>query len=293
VLTEKQARELKPDLNRFVDSRKWNERIAKDPIEFPHRYQNPQDIEVVGFIACALAYGRVELFKPKIEFILSQLGPNPARAILGLNLKTVQKMCHGFVYRFNVASDIAALLLGMRETLKKHGTLENAFVNTRVAGDTLVSITNFSKALVSRIPLAEIKKLMGPTRGLNHLIPLGQGGVSKRMNLYLRWMIRGPDEIDFGIWKQVSPAELLIPLDTHIARVAHWLKLTSRIDASPKTVHEITASLRLLDAKDPIRYDFALCHYGMSGACPLIPVKTNCTQCALLKHCKMGTRTAR
>lgn len=101
-------------------------------------------------------------------------------------------------------------------------------------------------------------------------------------------MVRGPDGIDFGVWKQVAPSRLLIPLDTHVMRIARLLGLTARRDASWRTAEEVTSSLKLLDPEDPVRYDFALCHYGMSGACPAVPVRENCLRCELKSACRRG-----
>jgi uncharacterized protein (TIGR02757 family) len=105
-------------------------------------------------------------------------------------------------------------------------------------------------------------------------------------------MVRGPDAIDFGVWKRVRPSELVIPLDTHIARLGSWLGLTSRRTHGWAMAEEITESLRRLDPEDPVRYDFALCHYGMSGACPVRPVKANCAKCPLRSECRVGCRLA-
>ena len=132
--------------------------------------------------------------------------------------------------------------------------------------------------------------MLGPIRGLHHLLPFAEAGAAKRLNLYLRWMVRGPDPIDFGIWKQLSPAQLVIPLDTHVMRISKWLGLTKRTTIGWATAEEVTASLRQLDPTDPVRYDFALCHYGMSGACPATPVKSNCERCALRAECRNGSK---
>ncbi|MCA2978763.1 MAG: DUF2400 family protein, partial [Myxococcaceae bacterium] len=101
-----------------------------------------------------------------------------------------------------------------------------------------------------------------------------------------------PDAIDFGLWSRVSAAELVIPLDTHVARLGAWLGLTARRTQGWAMAEEITASLRRLDADDPVRYDFALCHYGMSGACPPRPEPSNCARCPLREACRVGRRLA-
>src|SRR5206468_2700129 len=138
-----------------------------------------------------------------------------------------------------------------------------------------------------------LRRALGRERGLHHLLPAVGGGAAKRLNLYLRWMVRGPDAVDFWIWKRVRAAQLVIPLDTHIHRMARHLGLTGRKSADWKTAEEITAGLRALDPADPVRYDFALCHFGMSGACPLKPRRETCSSCALLGACRTGRRLTR
>jgi uncharacterized protein (TIGR02757 family) len=103
-------------------------------------------------------------------------------------------------------------------------------------------------------------------------------------------MVRGQDAVDFGIWSRVPKSVLMVPLDTHIARMASNLGLTRRKDLGWRTAEEVTGSLRLLDPVDPVKYDFALCHYGMSGMCPAKPVPANCARCTLLESCCVGRK---
>jgi uncharacterized protein (TIGR02757 family) len=275
-------------LDSFVESRPWQARVKADPVEFPHRYSDPRDVETVALLSASLAYGRADLFKPKIASILEGLGPKPAHALAALDVDKAKSLLDGFVYRFNLPADVAVLLLGMGRALEKHGSLEAAFLNGR-ASSWQTTLARFAKGLRAAAPEAQIVRKLGPIRGLHHLLPFAEAGAAKRLNLYLRWMVRGPDPIDFGIWKKVSPAELVIPLDTHVMRISKWLGLTKRSTIGWVTAEEVTSSLRLLDPADPVRYDFALCHYGMSGACPAKPVQDNCRQCALKLECSVGS----
>ena len=264
-------------------------RIAADPVEFPHRYTDPRDIETVALLSASLAYGRADLFKPKIASILDGLGPRPARALVALDVAGAKALLQGFVYRFNLPSDVAVLLLGMGRALEAHGSLENAFVSGRTAS-WQTTLARFAKGLRAAAPEQQIVRALGPIRGLHHLLPFAEAGAAKRLNLYLRWMVRGPDKVDFGIWKQISAAALVIPLDTHVMRISRWLGLTKRSTIGWKTAQEVTDALRQLDPRDPVRYDFALCHYGMSGACPAKPIKANCLRCPLRAECRIGAR---
>ena len=122
-------------------------------------------------------------------------------------------------------------------------------------------------------------------RGLSHLVPdPAKGSASKRLFLYLRWMIRKDDGVDLGLWP-IDPSLLVIPVDTHIHRIARNLGLTRRSDASLRTAVEITAALRRLDPKDPVRYDFALCHMGVSRECPSRRDEEKCARCVVQSVC--------
>jgi uncharacterized protein (TIGR02757 family) len=289
VISRARAAALKPLLDAFADDRPWGHRVTADPIELVKRYAQPRDIEVSGLLATALAYGRADLFKPKVDGLLKQMGSSPADYVASLTVARAAKLLDGFVYRFNLGTDVAVLLLGMGRTLKRLGSLEALLLE---GGEDLHgALAHFTAGLRRAAPMTELRAKLGPDRGLAHLLPHPLGkGAAKRLNLYLRWMVRGPDAIDFGIWKGVPTRRLIIPLDTHVQRISRLLGFTARRDLSWRTAEEVTASLRLLDPEDPVRYDFALCHYGMSGACPSTPVRDNCLVCGLKGQCRVGKR---
>jgi uncharacterized protein (TIGR02757 family) len=293
VISPARAARLKPLLDAFADDRPWGHRVAADPIELVKRYADPRDVEVSGLLACCLAYGRADLFKPKVERLLAQMGSSPADYVASLTVPRAGKLLDGFVYRFNLPTDVAVLLMGIGATLNRLGSLEALLVEG-LEGGLHPALAHFTEGLRAAAPLPELKKRLGPARGLHHLLPHPLGkGAAKRLNLYLRWMVRGPDAIDFGIWSGVKPAQLIIPLDTHVQRISLLLGLTQRKDLSWRTAEEVTDSLRQLDPSDPVRYDFALCHYGMSGACPSTPVRANCLKCPLRGECRVGRRLQR
>ena len=298
VLSVARAQRLKPLLDAFRDTRDFAARVSADPVEFPHRYRDPRDIEVVGLLSAALAYGRVELFKPKIAGLLDRLGPGPAVAMAELTVASAARLLEGFVYRFNVAADLAVLFLGIGATLQRYGSLEACFVSElEKRGSWRSGLQGFVREIRGAAPEREIVRALGRARGVAHLLPGADAGAAKRLNLYLRWMVRGPDVVDLGVWARVSPAQLMMPVDTHIARIARWLGLTHRRTISWAMAEEVTASLRLLDPRDPVKYDFALCHWGMSGACPVVPVRAHCLACPLKSACsihpvKCGARGA-
>lgn len=291
MISRAKAAALKPELEAFLRSYPHEERIPFDPVEFPHRFQNPRDIEVSALLSASLAYGRADLFKPKLARIHEQMGGSPAAFVSELKIPRAAKLFSDFVYRFNVGTDLAVLLLGMGKALREHGSLEALFVSQLETEGALQPALRGFTAAIRAVPLKDLRKAMGKERGLHHLLPSPDNtGAAKRLNLYLRWMVRGPDPVDFGIWKRVPKRALLIPLDTHIARMSKNLGLTKRKDLSWRTAEEITESLKLLDPEDPVRYDFALCHFGMSGRCPARVTTENCAKCALLGSCLVGPR---
>ncbi len=294
ALSASRATRLKPLLDAFTDGRPWEDRLRADPVELVRRYQSPDDVELAALLCASLAYGRADLFKPKLRGLLDAMGEHPAGFAREATVARVAKLLDGFVYRFNLGADVAVLLLGAGALLREGG-LERVFLEGLAAGegDPLGAwhgaLAHLTRSIRDAAPRKEITRRLGRVRGLDHLLPDPLGaGAAKRLQLFLRWVVRGPDEIDFGVWKQVGPERLLIPLDTHVFRIARLLGLTTRRDVSWKTAEDVTQSLRRLDPADPIRYDFALCHYGMSGACPARPLRVNCLRCPLRRECRVG-----
>ena len=292
--SEAAALRLKPLLDAFAARAPYLERIGFDPVEFPHRFHHPRDIEVSGLLAASLAYGRADLFRPKLESLFARIGASPASFVAEFDPRRARQLLGGFVYRFNVGTDLAVLLLGMGRALREQGSLEAVFVDQLQRHGNLRDALGAFTAWLRQVPMGALRRQLGPERGLAHLLPSPLGpGAAKRLNLFLRWMVRGPDLVDFGIWSRVPKSLLVIPLDTHIGRIARHLRLTRRKDMSWKTAEDITAALRRIDPWDPVRYDFALCHYGMSGGCPLTPRAESCGRCPLLLACHTGRRVSR
>ena len=270
-------------------------RLAADPVELPRRYAGPDDQEVAGLLAASLAYGRADLFKPILARLLDQLGPSPARAVEALARRSAPAALDWFRYRFNRPADLAALLAAIGHVRLAHGSLGARFAALfGAAGGGPAALRPALAALGAELrgapPVAALLRGRGG-RGLRHLLPDAAGpGAAKRWNLYLRWMVRGPDAVDLGAWRGVPRAALVIPLDTHVMRVSRCLGLTRRADATWRTAEEITASLRRVDPEDPVRFDFALCHLGMSGACPARRRAEACLACPLAGACRGAAR---
>lgn len=289
------SRALRAVLPTFADSYATAPRIAFDPIEFPRRYTNTADIETAGLIAACMAYGRASLFKPRIEAILNRMGNSPAAFAQHFARKPDRDCFAGITYRFNRPEDFAALVAGIGWMQNTQGGLGERFgALLREHRELRPALASFASELRDAPPTTKLLAARGH-RGLRYLLTdASLPGACKRLHLYLRWMVRGPDGVDLGVWRKHVPASaLIVPLDTHIARISRYLGLTARTDLSWRTAAEITEKLRLVDPQDPVRFDFALCHHGMSGACPPIRSSAKCGACTLRGVCKQRlSRTA-
>ena len=291
------AAALRPLLERLDATLDRAARLRADPVELPRRYRSPDDQEVAGLLAACLAYGRADLFKPILVRLLDQLGESPAAAVDGLSTASPPAQLGWFRYRFNQPADLAALLAAIGHLRRCHRSLGARFAELFAGaggGPAALrpALSAFATELRQAAPVAALLRGRG-TRGLRHLLPDAAGpGAAKRWNLFLRWMVRGPDQVDLGAWPGVPRSALLVPLDTHVHRVARRLGLTRRADAGWRTAEEITAGLRLVDAEDPVRYDFALCHLGMSGACPARLTPAHCAACPLVSACRLASAAA-
>lgn len=256
--------------------------VARDPLATVLAYSDPEDQEVAGLLAALLAYGRVDLLLAHARAVLQQLGNRPAA-----RLRSGVPELPQLAYRFHTSRDLAALLTGIRTLLLHHGSLGSAFSAHWDRGGTLKG------ALVAFVH--ELMGAAGPAGpGLKFLLAdPAIGGACKRWHLYLRWMVRR-DEIDPGPWRErVDPAALLVPLDTHLVRISRRLGLTTRRSVDWKMAEEVTASLRVLSADDPVRYDLPLCHLGIRGGCPPQISAETCGRCPLKGDCPTGRKLRR
>lgn len=242
--------------------------------QFPHRYHRPEDIELVGFIASCFAYGRVEGFAPQIDALLAVLGNEPHRSLLAFDPRRDADSLSRFSYRFNTARDAVCLLWFLRQTLERYGSLRACYLDAYRARhtDTRPALTVFVRKFLQLDPRPVYDRgRLSP--GMHHLLPSpARGGACKRLHLFLRWMVRR-DHIDFGLWPELDPAKLIIPLDTHVAQVSRRLLLTRMKSPGLAMALEITENLKRFDPADPIKYDFALCRLGMLSRSPKSDVR--------------------
>lgn len=278
---------LKSALEAFYGHYDLKQRIAHDPIQFPHRYNKPADRETAGFIASSLSYGRVDLFTSVLEKIVCITGASPYEFLLDFDVRKSAGLFEGIKYRMNTTKDIIAFLHLLSGMLRKYGTLggffKHAFSNDDP--DIINALSKFVKAFYAGDTSVVYGKRVYPFGLLQMLPSPDKGSTCKRATMFLRWMVRTGDGVDFGIWTFIPADKLIIPLDTHIARIARHLGLTQRKTTDMKTAIDITNHLKQFDPADPVKYDFALCHLGISGKCPAKRSKLLCLSCSLKDVC--------
>ncbi len=273
---------LRAELDDFLANYDFAGRRGHDPIAFPHRFVDPLDRELVAFFAACLAYGRADLIARGLEDVLRRIGPRPAEAAARDDAASARRRFDGFVYRVTRGDDLARLWLGLAHLQRTHGSIGRAFAafDDPAAPDLRDTLRRVRGAICA--PTAH----WPARRAFRHLLPdPAAGSACKRLNMLLRWMVRGPDAVDFGDWTALGAHRLTIPVDTHVHRIARYLGLTDRAQADWRTAAQITAALRRLDAADPLRYDFALCHLGISGRCPARRVPAICAECPIQRIC--------
>lgn len=244
----------RPVLDALYERYNRAEFLSPDPVELVRPYEDPADREVAGLIASSLAYGRAAMIVRSVTRVLSKMGSSPAGFVRESGAERFEKLFGNFRHRFTDGRDISALLLGTGAVLAEWGTLENCFYHALEpdAPDTVQALSFL------------VDCLGAPSDGRkNSLLPSpGAGSACKRFHLFLKWMVRA-DAVDPGGWSRVPRSKLLIPLDTHMGRIARSLEMTSRKQDDLRTAREVTAAFRMIAPEDPTRYDFVLTRFGI------------------------------
>lgn len=246
--------------------------LSPDPLECVPRAGEFRDIELSAFLAALFAYGRADLIVRNVSGILSELGPHPHAALMAGEYKARFK---GWKYRFHKRADLLWLFDRLRAVYAAHGTLENAFC--AASGDTEARLAAFARLFSGGKKMSAAKSFLVPS-------PVN-GSACKRINLFLRWMVR-KDDVDIGLWTRISPSDLIMPLDVHVDRIAGRLGLVNPKGAANfKKALALTERFREFDPADPVRYDFALCSLGKLGHCEKTPNPASCLDCILRECC--------
>jgi uncharacterized protein (TIGR02757 family) len=281
------AQRLRQPLERLYREFDYGARVELDAIRFPLRYTAPRDRELVGLLTACLAYGRVDLFSGQLQGILARIGPSPAAFVAGFDPRRDAVAFDDFWYRFNRPRDLVAFCIAARDLLARFGTLEKCFLagDPEGGGPIGPALERFARAFLEA-DLREVFPHGRISRGYRHLFPLPSlGGPCKRLNLFLRWMVRR-EPPDFGLWTSVAPSRLLMPIDTHIENISRSIGLTQRRSRNWRMAEEITQRLALVDAADPVKFDFALCHKRMSGDCLDRRDAKVCSPCGFKTVCR-------
>jgi uncharacterized protein (TIGR02757 family) len=268
------------------------EESATDPVHLVRPYSDPADREIAGFCAAALAFGRVGSVINSITTLFGIMGPRPAEYVRAFDPAAPHPELRAMVHRWTRGEDLVALLWILRQMLDRQGSIETFFAEGYSADheDVGPALDSFS----TRALALDLDKAYGrvPKRpGVCYFFPrTSAGSACKRLNLFLRWMIRR-DEIDLGVWTRIPASKLVVPLDTHILRLGKCLRLTRYNTAGWKMAADITSALRALDPSDPVRFDFSLCHVGMMNACGYGRAQGD-AQCPLRGLCRPRVRSS-
>jgi len=287
----RRASALREPLERLYREFDYGGRVERDALRFPLRYPDPRDREVVALLTACLAYGRVDLFGRALDLALGRMSPSPAAFVTEFDPRRQADAFAGFIYRFNRPRDLVAFCVAARDLLARYGTLEKCFAagDPDEHGPITPALERFARGFLEA-DLRDVFPRGRISRGYRHLFPLpSAGGPCKRLHLFLRWMIRR-EAPDFGLWTTISPARLLIPIDTHVENMSRAIGLTRRRSRNWRMAEEITARLALLDPADPVKYDFALCHTRMAGDCRDRRDPVVCPPCGLRGVCRHWMR---
>ena len=270
------------------------EDAAADPVQIVRRYTKRDDQEVVGFCAAALAFGRVASVLNTVETLAGLMGPAPAAYVRRFDPKAPHPELRAMVHRWTRGNDIVALLWVLRQMIDRSGSIEAFFLEgyDPLAVDLGDALDSFSRRAME-LDVREVYGRRAPKRtGVCYFFPRPSAGSGcKRLNLFLRWMVRR-DAVDLGAWTRVPAAKLIVPLDTHVIRLGRCLQLTRYTSPGWRMASDITASLRAIDPADPVRFDFSLCHVGMMNACGFGRGQGD-AQCPLKGICRPRARAAR
>lgn len=251
---------MKPDDDpkAFLDAKagfycgKWF--VSNDPVSIPHRFRKKEDIEISAFLTATLSWGQRAMIIKKASLLMDMMDNDPHNFLTGFSTREFDRFT-GFVYRTFNGIDCYYFISALREIYLNHNGLEHAFMaGYHSNGSVREALITFRRLFMQFEPLARTGK---------HVADVNRNASAKRLNMFLRWMVRDDGQVDFGLWKGISASELMIPLDLHVGRVARKLGLLTRKQNDWKAVEELTAALRRFRPDDPVFYDYALFGLGV------------------------------
>ncbi len=282
IIVNKQTQQLRDALETLYVKYNRRELIQPDPLQFVYRYSKRGDMEIAGFLASCLAYGRVQQIEKSLTVLLKRMGNSPLDYVMNFDKKESQTL-RNFKHRFTSGDDIADLLAVLKLIIGKFGSIEKFFVKgyNRADSNIIPALTKFCDSLLA--VHAQNHKGHIP-RGLQYLLPSpAAGSVCKRLNLFLRWMVRR-DDVDAGLWKSIDKAKLIIPVDVHMGRLCKILGFYDQKSVSMKAAIKITQAFAKISPDDPVKYDFALSRIGIVEHCTG-RLRKDCEICDLRAFC--------
>jgi uncharacterized protein (TIGR02757 family) len=246
---------MKEFLDEMTNRYNRPEFIDKDPVSIPHRYTNKEDIEIAGFLAATIAWGNRTMILNSARRMMKLLGNSPYDFIMSHSENDLEQI-EGTIHRTFTSADFISIIRGLRHVYLNHYGMEDIFNKHRTEDSLQPAIHEFRRIIFE--PPHDL-------RAEKHVSDPLKGSAAKRINMYLRWMIRRDNAgVDFGIWKNIPQSILSCPLDIHSGNVARKLGLLSRKQNDAKAVQELDTVLRQMDSNDPVKYDFALFGLGVS-----------------------------
>lgn len=234
--------------------------IDKDPIVIPHAFKKQADIEIAGLFAAVFAWGNRTTIINKSRELLQRMDNAPFEFCTQHRDEDLIKLL-GFVHRTFNDTDLLYFIAFLKNHFSRHNSLESAFFENHLSGEKIKSV----EAALNHFHAYFFSLDLFPTRTKKHIAYPTSGSTCKRLNMFLRWMVRKDDTgVDFGIWKAIPPSALICPVDVHVARVARSLGMIERKKTDWQTAVELTNYCRTLDPKDPVKYDFALFSMGVN-----------------------------
>jgi uncharacterized protein (TIGR02757 family) len=274
--------QLKDTLERLYAKYSHRELVPPDPLQFVYRYSEAGDMEIAALLSAVLAYGRVEQIEKSLNNLFGRMGKSPYEFVKTFS-ETSRQGLGGFKHRFTTGDDINDLLRLLKGALEKSGSIERYFLLGYGEHDENIipALSGFCDSLLKAY---EAESGRPPGRGLKYLLagPTG-GSPCKRLNLFLRWMVRD-DEVDLGLWKFIDKAKLIVPMDVHMSRISRVLGFHGRKNISIKTAIKVTESFAEIEPDDPVKYDFALSRIGITENCTG-KVGNRCEGCELVGYC--------
>ena len=247
----------KSELKEFLDEKviQYNnfDFIESDPIQIPHLYSLKEDIEIAGFLSATIAWGNRKMIINNAKKLMYLMGNSPYDFVMSHSEAHLDSL-DNFVHRTFNAIDAKTFMKALQHIYKNHEGLEAVFAKNQEANSLQKSIHEFKKLFF------EIEHMQ---RTQKHISDPSNNSAAKRINMYLRWMVRNDNKVDFGIWKTIPTSKLSCPLDVHSGNVARKLGLLKRKQNDAKALAELDLSLRKLDKNDPVKYDFALFGLGV------------------------------